>query len=208
MTEINYELIRSSRKTICISIRDNRVIVRAPQRTSVDKIESFINKKRAWILKQLSNDNEYSYLSSYKYVLVKGEKVPLVLGDENKIEKDCVIVKNLSYLNKLFTQTFGEEFLNLFNEVSLASGLKAKSSSFKSYKARWGCCDSQKRIVFNYKLLMLPVDLWRCVIVHELCHTVFLDHSKNFKMLVQSIMPSYNAVHKELKRYGAVTRLY
>ncbi|MGN1103719.1 MAG: M48 family metallopeptidase [Candidatus Coproplasma sp.] len=208
MIDINYELIRSSRKTICISVRDNRVIVRAPLRTSIDKIENFIQKKRAWILKHLSNDSVYDELVSYEYVLIKGEKVPLVFGDVNKITSDCVTVKNLSCLNKLYFQTFKQEFLLLYEELSMVSGLKAKSVSFRSYKARWGCCDSKKNIIFNYKLLMLPTNLWRCVIVHELCHTVFMDHSQNFKKLAQSIMPDYNVVHCQLKKFGAVTRLY
>lgn len=208
MIDIEYRLIRSSRKSICISIRDNNVIVRAPLSTSVERIESFILKKRDWILKQLATNNSFNDLSSYKYVLVKGERVPLVFGDKNIIDKECVIVKNLSCLNRLYTQTFGEEFLNHFEGVCRTSGLKAKIVTFRSYKARWGCCDSHKRIVFNYKLLMLPVDLWRCVIVHELCHTVFMDHSKNFKMLANNIMPSYNAVHKQLKKYSFITRLY
>ncbi|MGN0812689.1 MAG: M48 family metallopeptidase [Candidatus Coproplasma sp.] len=208
MIDIKYELVRSSRKTICISIHNNRIIVRAPMRTSVKTIEDYILRKRDWIAKHLSTDNCYNDLSSYEKVLVKGERLPLVFGDENKIEKDHVMVRSLSSLNKLYTQTFKEEFIKLFGEVSQLSGLKAKSVCFKSYKARWGCCDTQKRIVFNYKLLMLPTVLWRCVIVHELCHTVFMDHSKNFKMLVQSIMPNYNTVHKELKKYSSIIRLY
>ena len=208
MIDVEYQLIRSSRKTICISIRNNCVIVRAPLRTSVERIESFILKKRDWIDKKLSSDNVFDELSSFEYILVKGKKVPLILGDVNRIESDRVIVKDFSCLNKLYFNTFKEEFLQLFNEISNSSGLKAKSVTFRAYKARWGCCDSYKRIVFNYKLLMLPVDLWRCVIVHELCHTVYMDHSKNFKMLAQSIMPNYNLLRKELKKYSSVTRLY
>lgn len=208
MIDIKYQLIRSSRKTICISIHNNNVMVRAPLRTSIESIEDFICKKKDWILKQLSNDTIYDDLSGYKYVLVKGDRIPLKFGDENKIESDCVKIKKLSDLNKLYTQAFGGEFLKLFYEICDISGLKAKSVSFRSYKARWGCCDSGKRIIFNYKLLMLPVELWRCVIVHELCHTLFMDHSKNFKLLACSVIPNYNALHKTLKKYGAVTRLY
>lgn len=208
MIDVEYQLIRSSRKTICISIRNNSVIVRAPLRISIERIESFILKKRDWILKQLSSDNVFDELSKFENVLVKGVKVPLVFGDVNIIESNRVIVKDISCLNKLYYKTFKAEFLQLFEEVSNSSGLKAKSVSFRSYKARWGCCDSNNNIVFNYKLLMLPTHLWRCVIVHELCHTVYMDHSKNFKMLAQSVMPSYNLVHKELKKYSFVTRLY
>ncbi|MGN0824368.1 MAG: M48 family metallopeptidase [Candidatus Coproplasma sp.] len=208
MIKIKYELIRSNRKTLCISIKDNKVIVRAPLRMSITRIESFVRQKSDWIIKQLSKDDVYKQLSSYKYILVKGEMLPLIVGGENKITKKCVCVKSLTEIPKLYLDSFGDEFLKIFMEISKSSGLMASNVRFKSYKARWGCCDVKKEIIFNYKLLMLPTDLWRCVIVHELCHTVFMDHSKNFHALAKTVMPSYADVHKKLKNYTAVTRIY
>ena len=208
MIKIKYELIRSDRKTLCISIRDNKVIVRAPLRMSITKIEDFVRQKSEWIVKQLSKVDDYKQLSTYKYILVKGEMVPLIVGEKNKITKNGVYVKSFSQIPNLYIDTFGDEFLKLFKEISKSYGLKASSVRFKAYKARWGCCDAKKAIIFNYKLLMLPTDLWRCVIVHELCHTVFMDHSKNFHALAKTVMPSYAVAHKKLKNYSAVTRLY
>ena len=177
-------------------------------RTSVDVIERFIQKKRNWILKQLSCDYGYSDLSSYKFILVKGEKLPLIFGNENRLGKDYVVVKKITDIKKLYIDSFGEEFLELFKQVSEHSGLKASKVSFKSYKSRWGCCDKNKQIIFNYKLLMLPIDLWQCVIVHELCHTVFMDHSKNFHALANTVLPNFSVLQKEIKKYNIITRLY
>ncbi|MGN1060699.1 MAG: M48 family metallopeptidase [Candidatus Coproplasma sp.] len=208
MIKIKYELFRSSRKTLCISIRENKVIVRAPMHTPIAKIDDFVRQKSGWIIKQLSKDDGYRELSEYKSILVKGELLPLIVGNEDKITKKFVSVKKSSDIKNLYIECFGDEFLKLFKEVSKSSGLNANSVSFKSYKSRWGCCDCKKSIIFNFKLLMLPKELWRCVIVHELCHTVFMDHSKNFHALANSVMPDYSAVHKKLKAYSAVTRLY
>ncbi len=208
MTEIKYEIIRTNRKTLCVTVTDGKVIVRSPMRLPIEKIERFVQSKSSWIIKRLNENTSLDELVSLKKIYVKGRLVPLIVGKENFVTLNCVCVSSVKNLKKLYVATFGEEFINLFNEISNVSGLRAKSIGFKSYKSRWGCCDSKRAIIFNYKLLMLPVDLWRCVIVHELCHTVFMDHSKNFHALAQSVMPSYNRVHKRLKEFACVCRLY
>ncbi|MGN0808202.1 MAG: M48 family metallopeptidase [Candidatus Coproplasma sp.] len=208
MSKIQYKLIRSARKTLCISILNGEVIVRSPMRTPLSKIEEFVDKKSNWILKKLSESNRFDELRNYNYILLKGNKVPLVLGSQNRIDEQGVTIKNLSNIKKLYIESFGKEFLELFNTVSQTSGLKAKSVSFKSYRARWGCCNTKKQIIFNWKLLMLSSELWECVIVHELCHTVYMNHSKNFHQLANSVMPAYALTHKQLKKYSSVTRLY
>lgn len=49
-----YTLIRSQRKTIAVQIRDGRVVVRAPMRMPVARIEDFLLRKKAWIDRHLS----------------------------------------------------------------------------------------------------------------------------------------------------------
>lgn len=205
---VKYELIRSKRRTLCVSITDGRVIVRAPMRLPLSEIERFVERKSRWINNHLNESSAQNELALLKSIYVKGRLVPLTVGTTDCITADSVTVKSVKNLKKLYIATFGEEFINLFNQISNLSGLRAKSVCFKAYKSRWGCCDSKRAIIFNYKLLMLPVELWRCVIVHELCHTVFMDHSKNFHALAQTVMPDYNAVHKRLKDFAHVCRLY
>jgi len=50
---MNYQLIRSKRKTLSLQINGNaQLIVRAPNRLSIAKIEQFIDEKSAWIEKK------------------------------------------------------------------------------------------------------------------------------------------------------------
>lgn len=206
--KIDYEIIRSNRKTLCISVKEDKVMVRAPYAMPQFKIESFVLQKRKWILSKLDDCSIDGELLNYKKIYVKGALLPLFLGDCNVITDSCVTVKSLSDVKKLYLKQFSEEFLSLFYSVCQSCCLSPKSVGFRAYKARWGCCDSKGQIVFNYKLLMLPKILWQCVIVHELCHTVFMDHSKKFHSLAGTIMPNYDEVHKKLKKYSCVCRLY
>ncbi len=208
MTEIPYEIIRSSRKTMCISIRYDKVTVHAPTTTSLAKIQDFVNKKGDWINKHLIVNSALDELKNYKSIYVKGVAVPLIFGGVNQISQSCVTVKSLASIKQLYIRAFHDEFMEMFNQICQSTGLSADKVVFKSYKAMWGNCDINKRIIFNYKLLMLPTELWQCVIIHELCHTVFMDHSKSFHALTRTLMPCYDRVHKNLKYYGCVLRLY
>lgn len=209
MTEIKYEVVRTARRTLCVTVKDGKVVVRAPYHVSAESIERFVRQKTAWITSHLTRNNLcYDELASLKQIYVKGRLVPLIIGGDNFISCECVSVKSLSSLKKLYVSTFGAEFIDILNVISVRSGLSARRVSFKAYSARWGCCDSKGSVIFNYKLLMLPTELWRCVIVHELCHTVYMNHSEKFYALAESVMPDYKQVRKGLKIFACVCRLY
>lgn len=83
--------------------------------------------------------------------------------------------------------------------ISKITGLKYKSSRYGYMKTRWGSCRSDKTITLNYHLLELRDELINYVIIHELCHTRYLNHSADFWKLVESFAPNYKAFRKEVK---------
>ena len=48
------------------------------------------------------------------------------------------------------------------------------------------------------KLMFLPYHLVRYVIIHELCHTVHLNHSLKYWQLVKQVEPDFQLLEKEL----------
>jgi predicted metal-dependent hydrolase len=64
--------------------------------------------------------------------------------------------------------------------VSEETGLSYGRVSIRAQRTRWGSCSSSGDINLNYQLLFLPRDLARHVLVHELCHTLVMDHSPRF----------------------------
>jgi predicted metal-dependent hydrolase len=82
--------------------------------------------------------------------------------------------------------------------VSQEIQLPYKSASIRQQKTRWGSCSSKKTISLNSKLLFLPAPLVRYVFVHELCHTIHMNHSATFWKLVQSHEPDYEQLDRQL----------
>lgn len=213
MIKYDYLLKRSARRSVSVIIKDdNSLVVHAPLRMPVGEIEKFLLLKSKWIDRHLQrNLSENSVLAdiiTYNKILLCGVPVKLTVGERNEMLTDEVQVKSLKHLKKLYVAELGGQFLELFNEICRENNFVYGSVGFKDYKAKWGCCDRQGNIAFNYKLLMLPQNLWRYVAVHELCHTVYMNHSKLFYGLVGRILPTCKSDIKQLKSYSRITRLY
>lgn len=88
----------------------------------------------------------------------------------------------------------------LLERVSRQTGLAYNRVSIRSQKTRWGSCSSRGNISLNDQLLFLPADTVEYLMIHELCHTRHLNHSKAFWALVQSHCPGYRSHEKLLGR--------
>ncbi len=69
----------------------------------------------------------------------------------------------------------------------------------KGQKTIWGSCSRHKNLSINFKLMLIARELVRYVFIHELCHTVYLDHSSRFWDLVARIEPNYKELDKALR---------
>lgn len=215
MIDLKYEVKRTARKSICVRIlEDNTVIVTCPKRFSDEEIEKFLLSKSKWIERHVTaNEHKNEYLAveiSYKKILVAGKSVPLIVdgGGVNCLSENEVRIKSLNNLKKLYISKFEPQFKRIIDCVCEEHSLSYESVSFRDFKSRWGCCNSAREIKFNWKLLMLSEEYWRYVIVHELCHTVYMDHSAKFYRLMESIMPEYKVIKRDMKAFARLTTLY
>ena len=79
-------------------------------------------------------------------------------------------------------------------------GFTITEISIRNQRTRWGSCSRSRAISLNQKLVFLTPDLVRYVMLHELCHTMVLSHSKKFWDLVGRYDPAYKKKIKELHR--------
>jgi len=210
---MDYQLIRSKRKTLSLQINGNaQLIVRTPNRLSITEIEQFIDEKSAWIEKK-STSILAKALKKPSYI--DGEKF-LYLGGEYPLSVKVDYPKALTFDGQEFSLNQGnkEEFLawykNSFKKIALPRlEYYSKNHQFsynqvrlKTQKTLWGSCSSSNNINLNYLLIQAPMNVIDYVIVHELCHTTHKNHSKYFWQLVSSILPNYKASKSWLYENG------
>ena len=82
------------------------------------------------------------------------------------------------------------------------TGLSFEKVAIRGQKTRWGSCSARGIISINYKLLFLPRALVRYVFLHELAHTVHMDHSPDFWTLLSELEPECLRLHRELRASG------
>ncbi|PID46435.1 MAG: hypothetical protein CSB47_04040 [Proteobacteria bacterium] len=88
------------------------------------------------------------------------------------------------------------------SELAEQHGFSYRRVSIRGQKTRWGSCSSQKNISLNYKLLFLPKTVADYVLIHELCHTIVMNHSPDFWRLVADCDKNYKVHDKALKQYA------
>ena len=80
--------------------------------------------------------------------------------------------------------------------------VKPKTVEVVESKGQWGSCNTDKKLTFNYRLAMAPVEIIDYVIVHELCHLIHMNHDRSFWRRVGSVLPDYKKRQEFLSLYG------
>ena len=170
---VQYELKVSKRaKRMRLAIYcDGSFVVTKPYRLSDDRLLYFIKQKANWILSKLE-----LFGTSNAYCILNNKKHFLA----NKVKAREFVINELEEVNKYYKFCY--------NKVNI-----------RNQKTRWGSCSKKGNLNFNYRLLFVPKELARYVIVHELCHLKEFNHSNKFWNLVAEIIPNLDELRKKLK---------
>ena len=172
------QIVKSRRKTISIQIKDSEtVIVKAPNRVSKREIQEVLEKHRKWI----------------------GEK----LLEAKKQEKETEKIRKLSDIElRELTERAGEVFKRKVEYYAPLVGVTYGRITIRNQRTRWGSCSSKGNLNFNVALMRAPIEILEYVVVHELCHRLYLNHSKEFWKEVERVLPDYRVREKWLKENG------
>jgi hypothetical protein len=224
MSEINYKVIYSRRRSISISISPHKgVVVRAPKSVSPERIDKFVNEKSAWIKKHLNNysgsvrinygkkytDGEYHYFMGKEHILrLSGSSEAFVRMYDNIIEVGLTDTTDNRKVKAMLDKWYREQAMVYFRLLLDKILRKYESYRFepssmvvRPSKSRWGSCSSKGRISISSELIKLDEKFYEYIIVHELCHLKHPNHGSGFYKLLEELLPDYKEVRKELRKF-------
>ena len=193
-----------------------------PQTLAEDKVRSLLTQKRKWIDQKLLVAEQQRELMP-GLDLADGTQIPLLcqprrlkttVGLTDGVADDGTIIEVQVKDNRFTTNKIRRLLENWLRnrakqEIDFAVnvyaqrlGLTPTAVEVKTYRARWGSCQPDGRVQFNWRLVHAPLPIIDYVVVHELCHLEQRNHGAEFWGLVEKWMPDYRDRKRWLKENG------
>ena len=179
MEGLEYEVIRSTRKTIAIQVGlDGSVTVRAPKRCSRAVIEDFVGEHKGWIVRKMIEMERKSREREERR-----KKLPR-WSQEDYRSYQIAAGQALQERTAFFAEIMGVDYGRI---------------TVRDQRTRWGSCSAKGNLNFNWRLILAPGEVLDYVVVHELAHRREMNHSKRFWSLVEMVLPDYERRRRWLK---------
>ena len=176
---MDFEIIRSSRKTISLQlVSPDRAVVRAPLIISTHDIQTFIQKNEKWLEK-----HRQQMLETQREM---GDGAPFAPEELRALAQQAVRV--LPDRLRRFAPLVGVDYGRV---------------TVRCQRTKWGSCSARGNLNFNCLLMLCPPEVLDYVVVHELCHRKELNHSPRFWAEVERVMPDYKKHRDWLKQNGS-----
>lgn len=138
--------------------------------------------------------------SSQRAAVVRHKQDIIISLPEGASLADSSIVKSIREAVIAALRLEAKSYLpNRLQYLAAQQGFNYEKVRFSHAGGRWGSCSSKGTISLNIALMKLPFELIDYVIVHELAHTVQMNHSTDFWALVAKGDPNYKAHRRLLK---------
>ena len=222
--KIEFEVVFRNRKNLSIEVEAPRKItVISPAGKSEDEILETVKTKSKWIVQKLFEIREIEYRKRIKQY-VNGESfiymgrnysLQILLEDNNSYpeakltrgkfhvtsySKDQNVIKQA--LENWYKDKAKEKVNERIKYYQAYFDIRPKRVIIKNQEKRWGSCTKDNILLFNWKCIMAPSPVLDYIVVHEMCHMIHMNHSKEFWSLLKSILPDYEQRKNWLRDNG------
>ena len=213
------EVLRTNRKTLTLYIKHQKVLVRCPLSATDKEIDEFIHSNYGWIKERLKEERIFEkemlkienngkiFYKARELTIVfreRREKRILVSGNkfiiqDNKINPSAATIQVEDYLIDKASEYIIPRAKSLARHLGVDG--KIKEVKLRKTKSKWGHCTSKGIIQFNWLIMLAPYSIIDYIITHEVCHLIYMDHSRHFWNLVESICPGHKDYVTWLKNH-------
>ncbi len=189
-------------------LQKDLIELKIPEKTSHKHIRNWIERNKKEIIQainSLATKAYYVYLENNQPVEILDTQYTCSFKYSQRkkvdIRQNCIVfeIDDTSNLPKLMKKLAKKVLINFLENISKEIGISFNKLYIKDNVSNWGSCSSKKNINLNYKIIFLPKNLARYIVVHELCHLIHMNHSKNFWNLVEKFIPNYKLLRKILR---------
>lgn len=203
--------------------KEKQVIISIPMKMPIEAAEEFIKQKISWIKKQQAfydkyankkesvnfEDGEILYLlgKKYKIKFIQNEENNIIINN-NYIEfhvkpkyiNDKKYIKNIYNIAlKQYAFHTLENLVMKYCKMLKEYNIEIPKIEIKKLKSKWGSCTpSQNKVIFNLSLIKTPMQCIEYVVLHELSHFKYQNHSKSFYKFIEIFMPDWKQRRKLL----------
>ena len=209
---------KASLKNTYINVDTDGVRVITNDTTTIEEINTMVENKSAWISKKLdifkrvainkdiSTGSRLYYMGKSYYVnMIKDETAQNITINFTHSKFHITTPSKYSdtelhnAIENFYKQKAIEKIIPLTKKWAKNMGVEPEHISFRYSKNRWGSCSSTNRISFNYHLVKLSSSLIEYVVIHELAHITFQNHSKDFWKLVHKYLSDYKIKEDKIR---------
>jgi hypothetical protein len=225
---IPYELkINARARRITIFVREGQVKVSVPVGVTEKQVQKFVSSKQQWIFKHWQQYREQQTFNAQK-IYKSGQRFPYrgrnltILVGEHKYKtigvrliqdslricfpEKTLLEKRPDYIKEALIFWYKNQarriLRNKLDHYAGIMGVEYRALRIKEQKTRWGSCSAQGNINLNWKVIMAPDVVIDYLIIHELAHLKYLNHSRDFWNLVSEYVKDYKQLRKWLKDHG------
>ncbi|MCX2717364.1 SprT family zinc-dependent metalloprotease [Helicobacter sp. MIT 21-1697] len=187
---------------------DLSLFVRVPLRFSMQELQAFIHKHHKWIESTLlkchdSNAHIQSILQAHSdEILIFGTWQPLASLYAHHPQAQSLLLSSPQSLKAQLKSTLLDYICSRAPQIAATMGVQYQSIKITNALTRFGSCSYDNRLLFSFILIFAPKELIDYVIIHELAHTQFKNHSQDFWLLVQSHCPNAKAYRSQLRQHA------
>ena len=218
------EVVRSIRRTAGLHIVGTDLQVRVPEHLEDQRVAEILKRKRPWIrskvaelkrvpphrTKELVSGESFPYLGrNYRLKVQEGHQVGVCLSGgylratiRPAEQREHQALRIQQYLENWYRSRALERLQDKTHRYAQQIGVLPAGISVRSFKSRWGSCDKKGEVVFNWNIIKAPHSIVDYVVIHELCHLIHPNHSKDFWQFVGRFDTDYLGHRQWLKEKG------